>query len=413
MVVVRPFKGLRPVDELAQEVASPPYDVLDSDEARALVKTNPRSFLRVIKPEVDLDPTVDIYSDEVYQKGAANLRMLYETGSLVQDKKPMFYFYRQIMGPHSQYGLVATVSAEDYEAGKIKKHEFTRPDKEADRVRHIMTQQAQCGPVFLTYLDIQAINDLQKRVCDDGTAEVNFTSEDGIRHTLWLVDADADVETIKQTFSTRDFLYVADGHHRSAAGTIVARKMKEDNADHTGAEEYNYFLAVIFPKSHMRIMAYNRAVMDLNGRSPEDFLTEIAGKFTFTPEQDPVPTRPHLYSMYLDGQWLGLEPNEGTYPPHDPVKSLDASILQENILGPILGIDDPRTNNRIKFVGGLRGTDELEKLVDSGKFQVAFSLYPVTMDQLLAVADSGNVMPPKCTWFEPKLRSGLIIHLIE
>lgn len=412
MVVVRPFKGLRPRKDLAEKVASPPYDVLDSNEARVIVKDNSQSFLRVIKPEVDLAPDVDIYSDEVYRKGAANLRTLYETGALVQDPKPIFYFYRQIMDSHSQYGLVATVSAEDYEAGKIKKHEFTRPDKEADRVRHIMTQEAQCGPVFLTYPDIRAINDLQKRICVDGDAEVDFTSEDGIRHTLWLVHGDEDVELISQTFSTADFLYVADGHHRSAAGTIVAQKMREGNTSHTGSEEYNFFLAVIFPKSHMKIMAYNRAVTDLNGRSVEDFLTEVAGMFTITPSQGPTPARTHSYSMYLDGQWFGLEPNQGTYQYNDPVKSLDASILQENLLSPVLEIQDPRTSKRIKFVGGIRGAEELERLVDSGKFAVAFSLFPTSIEELISVADSGNVMPPKSTWFEPKLRSGLIIHLI-
>jgi len=413
MVIVRPFKGLRPRKDLADCVSSPPYDVLDSEEARVIVNKNSQSFLRVIKPEVDFDADVDIYSDEVYQKGAANLRTLYETGTLVEDPKPMFYFYRQVMDGHSQYGLVATVSAEDYEAGKIKKHEFTRPDKEEDRVRHIMTQKAQCGPVFLTYPDIRAINDLQKRVCDDAGAEVDFTSEDGIRHTLWLVDGDEDVKLIQQTFSNAEYLYVADGHHRSAAGTIAARKMRGKNSSHTGSEDYNFFLAVIFPKSHMKIMAYNRVVTDLNGQSPEDFLTEVAGRFTITPGLNPIPTGTHSYSMYLDGQWFGLEPNQGTFPPNDPVKSLDASILQENLLDPVLDIQDPRTSKRIKFVGGIRGTEELERLVDSGKFAVAFSLFPTSIEELIRVADSGNVMPPKSTWFEPKLRSGLIIHLIE
>ena len=411
MVIVRPFKGLRPKKELADKVASPPYDVLDSDEARQMAKSNSISFLKVIKPEIDLPLETDIYSEPVYEKGKENLNQMITEGTLVQDSEPAYYFYRQIMGQHSQYGLVATVSAQDYENGLIKKHEFTRPDKEADRVKHIMTQSAQCGPVFLTYPDIEAINNLQANLCA-GQPEVDFVSPDDIRHTLWPVTESKHISMIQDTFSSTECLYVADGHHRSAAGTIVANKRKKSNPEHTGNEEYNYFLAVIFPKSHMKIMAYNRAVMDLNGMGKEEFMILLDDKFTVIDDANSEPESLGKISMYLEGQWYGLEPKAGSYPENDPVKSIDASILQDNVLAPLLGIDDPRTNNRIKFVGGIRGTGELEKLVDSGKFKIAFSMYPVSLDQLFAVADSGNVMPPKCTWFEPKLRSGLVVHLI-
>lgn len=412
MVVVRPFRGLRPGDGLAEKIASPPYDVLDSNEAREIISINPDSFLRVVKPEVDLNSDIDVYSEEVYQKGAENLRRLIETGRMIQDSKPVFYFYRQIMGAHSQVGLVATVSAEDYENNLIKKHEFTRPDKEADRVKHIMAQRAQCGPVFLTYPDVVEINALQESVCS-GEPDVDFAADDGIRHTVWVVDDDEAISKIQSTFSDVGCLYVADGHHRSAAGTIVARKMRDANPDHTGEEEYNFFLAVIFPKSHMGILAYNRAVADLNGNSVPEFLMRAEHDFIISENAQPMPESVRQFSMYLDGKWYGLTPEPDTVHDGDPVKSLDYSILQDNLLAPLLGIEDPRTSHRIKFVGGIRGTGELERLVDSGKFAVAFSLFPVTLDQLFAVADSGNVMPPKCTWFEPKLRSGLVVHLLD
>jgi len=412
MVTVRPFNGLRPAKEFAEKIASPPYDVLDSDEARVLVKENPLSFLRVVKPEVDLDPSVDLYDSKVYEQGAFNLRTLMEHGEMIQEKKPMFYFYRQIMGDHSQVGLVATVSSEDYRNNLIKKHEFTRKVKEEDRIRHIETQNAQCGPVFLTYPDVPEFDALQKRICAETGQEYDFESPDGIRHTLWLVNENDDIETIESIFRDVPSLYVADGHHRSAAGTIVADRRRRNNSNHTGNEEYNFFLAVIFPKSQMKIMAYNRVVADLNGNSEDEFMDKIRKKFKVTNITAPSPVSRLKYSMYLDGKWYGLEPMAESYPASDPVKSLDASILQENLLNPVLGIDDPRTSNRIKFVGGIRGTEELEKLVDSGNHKVAFSLFPTSIDQLIEVAQSGNVMPPKSTWFEPKLRSGMVVHLL-
>ncbi len=409
MVIMRPFRGLRPTNEMAEAVASPPYDVLDSDEARVIVQKNPNSFLRVVKPEVDLPPSLDVHADEVYDQGAQNLARLETDGVMVQDELPMFYIYKQVMGEHQQYGLVGCVAATDYENDRIKKHEFTRPDKENDRIRHIQTQNAQCGPVFLTYHDDEAFNTLQEKICAN-TPAVDFVAEDGIGHTLWVVDAAADIQSIQNIFGGVDHLYVADGHHRSASGTIIAQRKREENPDHTGNEEYNYFLAVSFPKSHMLIQPYNRAVEDLNGLSPQEFLAKVGEKFEISESANPSPQSLKHISMYLNGKWLGLTPIAGSYPVDDPVKSIDASILQENLLSPVLGIHDPRTDNRIKFVGGIRGTQELEKLVNSGKFQVAFSMYPVSMDQLMAVADSGNVMPPKCTWFEPKLRSGMVVH---
>jgi uncharacterized protein (DUF1015 family) len=412
MVTVRPFNGLRPAKELAEKIASPPYDVLDSDEARAAVIENPLSFLRVVKPEVDLDPSVDLYDSKVYEQGALNLRTLMERGEMIQDKKPMFYFYRQIMNDHSQVGLVANVSAEDYSNNLIKKHEFTRKVKEEDRIRHIETQNAQCGPVFLTYPDVPEFDALQKTVCAKGDPEYDFESPDGVRHTLWLVTEDDEIEAIERMFQNVPSLYVADGHHRSAAGTIVAERRRDSNGNHTGHEEYNYFLAVIFPKSQMKILAYNRVVADLNDHSEDEFMQEIRRKFNVTENAFPAPDRRLKYSMYLNGKWYSLEPIAGTFPASDPVKSLDASILQENLLNPLLGIDDPRTSERIKFVGGIRGTGELERLVDSGRHKVAFSLFPTSIDQLIEVAQSGNVMPPKSTWFEPKLRSGMVVHLL-
>jgi len=412
MVVVRPFRGLRPRKDVAEKVASPPYDVLDSDEARALVAGGRNLFLKVNKPEVDMPPEVDAYADEVYEKGAENLKAFMDEGIMVQDPEPTYYFYRQVMGDHSQVGLVATVSAEDYENGLIKIHEHTRPKKEKDRVRHIDTQSAQVGPVFLTYPDVPELNELQESYCASHEPEADFTSDDGIGHTFWVVEDAGVVEKIKGIFEETQYLYVADGHHRSAAGTIVAQRRREANPSHTGKEEYNFFLAVIFPKSHMLIQAYNRVVVDLNGRSAEEFMLAVGENFDVSEDADPSPAKLHDFSMYLGGKWHGLTAKPGSFPADDPVKCLDASILQENLLRPLLGIDDPRTSERIKFVGGIRGTGELQKLVDSGKFEVAFSLYPTSIEQLMSVADSGNVMPPKSTWFEPKLRSGLVVHLI-
>ena len=412
MSVVRPFRGLRPSRDFAEKIASPPYDVLDSQEARDLVKDNPLSFLRVVKPEVDLAPEVNLYSDEVYQQGARNLRRLMEDGLMVQDGKPCFYFYRQIMDDHSQTGLVASVSAEDYDNNIIKKHEFTRKEKEEDRIRHIETQNAQCGPVFLTYPDLGDLDEIQKSVCA-GEPEYDFTADDGIQHTFWVISDSEISSRISELFTNEvPFLYVADGHHRSASGAIIAKRRKDANSGHTGCEEYNYFLAVIFPKSQMKILPYNRAVQDLKNRTPQQFIEEVSKRFSVEKTGTKEPSRSQEFSMYLDCNWYTIRPLAGTFPGDDPVKSLDASILQENLLNPVLSVENPRIAAHIKFVGGIRGTAELEKLVDSGRYSVAFSMYPTSVDQLIAVADSGNVMPPKSTWFEPKLRSGLVVHAL-
>lgn len=412
MAVVRPFRGLRPRLELAEKIASPPYDVLDSKEARERADNNPLSYLHVVKPEIDLDPSVDLYDTSVYQKGAENLNRLVEEKSMIQDETPLFYFYRQIMGDHQQVGLVACVSAEDYENDIIKKHEFTRREKEEDRIRHIDTQNAQSGPVFLTYPDISELNALQEQICTE-KPEYDFMADDEVKHTLWLVRKNNDIKKICELFEQIPFLYVADGHHRSAAGTIVGQRRRKANPHHTGQEEYNFFLSVLFPKSHMKILPYNRCITDLKGLSKEEFLNGIENRFKILEDFSKNPTLPGDFSMYLgDGQWIKLRAKKGSFPANDPVRSIDSSILQENLLSPLLGIDDPRTDNRIKFVGGIRGTDELEKLVDSGSFAIAFSLYPTSIDQLISVADSGKVMPPKSTWFEPKLRSGIIVHLL-
>ena len=411
MARIKPFVGLRPRKDMAEKVAAPPYDVLDSDEAREMAAGNPWSILHCSKPEIDLDPSVDLSDDRVYARGAENLRRMIEGGVLRQDDTATFYFYRQIMAGHSQTGLVACASIEDYENDVIKKHEFTRKDKELDRIRHIESQNAQIGPVFLTYRDVAGMAEITEKVCS-AEPENDFTSPDGVRHTFWVVREQHVVDRIVQIFAGIPFLYVADGHHRSAAGTLIGQKRRASNPGHTGREEYNYFLSVIFPKSSLQIMPYNRVVADLPGLTQEQFLARISEKFRVYPDPEPTPRAVKNFSMYMAGKWYGLEALPGSFPAADPVESLDASILQRNLLAPILGIDDPRTSSRINFVGGIRGTDELERLVDSGRYAVAFSLHAVTMDQLLDVADNGRVMPPKSTWFEPKLRSGLVIHML-
>ena len=409
MATIKPFMGLRPRQGMEEKVAAPPYDVLDSDEAREMAAGNPWSILHCTKPEIDLDGSTDLYDDRVYAKGAENLRRFIEEGVLVQDDFPTFYFYRQTMGTHSQTGLVACASIEDYEKDVIKKHEFTRKDKELDRIRHIEAQNTQIGPVFLAYRDVPAMEEARARVCA-AAPDCDFTSADGVGHAFWVVRDPGLVDDIVRVFQAIPFLYVADGHHRSAAATIIGQKRRAANPAHTGREEYNFFLSVIFPQSNLQIMPYNRVVADLSGHSPEEFMKLVSGNFRIYEDSAPTPAETGHFSMYIGGRWLGLEALRGSYRADDPVESLDASILQRNLLAPILGIDDPRTSRRINFVGGIRGTGELVKLVDSGRYAVAFSLHPVTMDQLLSVADSGNVMPPKSTWFEPKLRSGLVVH---
>ncbi len=411
MSVIKPFKDIQTKKEYAKQVASPPYDVLNSEEARAMAADNPYSFLHVNKPEIDLPPETDIYDEKVYQKGAENFNRLMDDGILIIDEKPALYIYRQIMGDHIQYGLVAAASVDEYDQNIIKKHELTRTDKENDRVKHILSLNAQVGPVFLTYKAQPAID----KIVDDAAAneaEYDFTSDDGIRHTFWVIDDDALINELQQQFAAIDYLYVADGHHRSAAASRVQKEFMKNNPNHTGEEEYNYFLTVIFPHDQMNILDYNRVVKDLNGLSAQQFMDKISQKFVVS-EISGAPVKPqkaHEFSMYMDKKWYRLEAKDEIVNPDDPVGRLDVSILQENLLAPVLGIGDPRTDKRIDFVGGIRGMEELQRRVDSGEMQAAFALYPTSIEELMAIADAGLIMPPKSTWFEPKLRSGLISH---
>ncbi|WP_456443794.1 DUF1015 domain-containing protein [Caldithrix abyssi] len=414
MAIIKPFKGLRPKKELAEKVASPPYDVLSSEEAREMAKDNPFSFLHINKPEIDLPPETNIYDEAVYQKGKENLDRFIKEGILVQDEKPMFYVYRQIMGDHSQIGLVAGASVEEYEKNLIKKHELTRADKEEDRVKHVNTLNAQTGPVFLTYKARPEIDALMNKIVQS-EPEYDFTADDGIRHTFWLVDKDEDIQALQELFKQLDCLYVADGHHRSAAAMRVKQMRQAQNPNHTGDEEYNYFLTVIFPHNQMYIMDYNRVVKDLNGLSVDAFLKKVSEKFDVQKlgANAEKPRQKHEFVMYLNGEWYRLKARPGTFNESDPVEQLDVSILMNNLLVPILGIGDPRKDKRIDFVGGIRGLEELKRRVDSGEMQVAFGLYPTSIEDLMAIADAGKIMPPKSTWFEPKLRSGLVIHLLD
>jgi len=414
MVQIRPFCGLRPIPEKISEVASPPYDVLDSDEAREKAKGNPISFLHVNKPEIDLNPSIDIHDPQVYKKGSENLNKLIDDKILVQDEKPCFYVYKLRMGEHEQVGLVTAASVEDYVQNRIKKHEHTRPDKELDRATHIDSLNAQAGPVFLTYRAQKEIDSLIKvGMAKEPTYE--FVGDYEVVHTFYVVNDNELIEKIQNAFQQTDALYVADGHHRSAAAVRVRDKRKNENPNHTGEESYNFFLSVVFPDSQMKILDYNRAVKDLNGMSTEEFLVKIKEKFDVQPHDIGAykPEGHHSFGMYLKDQWYVLKAKEGSFDISNPIKRLDVSILQENLLNPILGIENPRTDKRIHFVGGIRGMQELERLVNGGKYTVAFALFPTSIDQLLAVADANEVMPPKSTWFEPKLRSGVVIHKLD
>ena len=422
MANIRPFPGLRPKKEYVKQVSSPPYDVLNSDEARELVKHNPKSFLHIVKPEVDLEPSVSLYDERVYQKGAENLRKWIDEGIMIQDNKPCFYIYKQIMGNHQQIGLVACASVDDYNSGKIKIHEHTRKIKEQDRTKHVYMLNANTGPVFLTYIAKNEIDELVDNiVCREPLYD--FVSEDNVRHTFWQVDNDEDINNIVDEFAKVDYLYVADGHHRSKASALVREIKMKENPNHTGNEEYNYFLSVIFPHNQMYIMDYNRVVKDLNGMTKEEFLKEVSEQFDINflgkcgnSAEDKIIYRPkskHQFGMYLDNDCYILIPKPGSFDKNDPVKSLDVSIMQENLLDHILGIKNPREDNRIDFVGGIRGLRELEKLVDTGQYRVAFAMYPTSIEDLMRVADANRVMPPKSTWFEPKLRSGIIVHLLD
>jgi uncharacterized protein (DUF1015 family) len=393
-------------------VASPPYDVLSSDEARDMAAGNPLSFLHVNKPEIDLPPGTDVYSDAVYAKGAENLRRLQAEGALLREPVPALYLYRQRMGDHVQTGLVAGASVDEYEADLIKKHEHTRRVKEDDRTRHVDALDANTGPVFLTYKARPEIDALAERLTAVPPT-YDFVAPDGIQHVLWVVADASDREALRDAFRRVPELYVADGHHRSAAATRIRAMRRETNPSHTGEEPYNFFLAVIFPDNQMKILDYNRVVRDLNGLESGAFIEAVGTRFEVEPTSDAKPRQPADFGMYLEGSWYRLRARPGTFPAGDPVRSLDVSILQDNLLAPVLGIGDPRSDERIDFVGGIRGLGELERRVASGDWQVAFALHPTSIDQLFAVADAGLVMPPKSTWFEPKLRSGLIVRPLD
>lgn len=412
MARIEPFRGIRPKKEFAAQVAAPPYDVLNSKEAAEITAKNKLSLLRITKPEVDLPPGVDLYSSQVYEKAKENFARFLDDGILFQDEKSNFYLYKQVWGQHEQVGLAAGVSAQDYQDDIIKKHEFTRPDKEQDRMKHIEALNAHSEPVFLTFKQKDVISALFDRALQV-EPEYDFVCDKNVRHIFYVIGDRDLIEQIKSEFAKIDFLYVADGHHRSAAGTNLKIKREKENKNHTGSEEYNFFLAVIFPHNQMKILPYNRAVKDLNGLGKEEFFSMLAEKFTVVETALKTPLRNREFCMYFAGKWYLLKAREGSFDELDAVLSLDASILQNNLLNPILGIENPRTDKRIDFIGGIRGTGELERLVDEEGYKVAFSLFPITIEQLFKVADSGNVMPPKSTWFEPKLKSGLVIHSIE
>jgi len=412
MARIEPFRGLRPRRDLAEKIAAPPYDVLNSEEARELAQGNPYSFLHVGKPEIDLPAGTELYSDLVYAKGRENFERFIREGALVQDSKKCFYVYKQVWGEHVQIGLVAGASCQDYQDDVIRKHELTREDKERDRQRHIETLNAQTGPVFLTYKRSQAIDKLIAQAMA-GEAENDISTYDGVRHIFYVVDDVNLIAAIREEFSKLAVLYVADGHHRSAAATRIKAQRQEANPKHSGDEEYNFFLAVIFPDNQMKILPYNRLVKDLNGMERADFLARVSERFSCRESKEKVPVKPQEFAMYLGGKWYRLAAKPGTFDKADSIASLDVSILQANLLAPILGIQDPRTDKRIDFVGGIRGTGELEKKVDSGSFAVAFSFRATTIEQLFAVADAGKIMPPKSTWFEPKLKDGLVSHLLD
>lgn len=415
MVKIKGLKGIRPRKELADRIASRPYDVLNSAEARREAAGNPYSFLHVVKSEIDLPPEINPYDERVYRKAAENLQGMRQKGWLIQDPQECLYVYRQIMDGHEQYGLVVDAAVDDYLDGNIKIHELTRAAKEKDRINHVNYTNANTGPVFLTYRADEEIDEIVKKVVN-AEPEYDFTAADGVRHTLWVVDNGATITSMIRNFERIPHSYVADGHHRSKSAAMVGEMRRKANPRHTGKEEYNWFLAVLFPHNQLQIIDYNRVVRDLNGLSEPEFLEKIAAKFTVTAvdsRESAKPPAANSFGMYLNRRWYRLHAKPGIFNPGDPVDSLDVSILSKNILQPVLGIGDLRTDERIDFVGGIRGLGELEKRVDSGEMAVAFALYPVSIEQLMAIADTGRIMPPKTTWFEPKLRSGLIIHSLE
>ena len=413
MSLIRPFHGLRPAAGRADTVLAPPYDVLNTEEARERVIGRSNSFLHISKPEIDLPVGTDPYAPQVYDKGRDNFMRMIEEGVLVTDESPCYYFYRLIMGEHVQTGLVAVSSVADYDSNRIRKHEFTRPDKEDDRVQQIDALNAHTGPVFLTYRQSALINEITATITA-GSPAMDVVADDGVQHTVWVANDAETLDRITREFDAMECVYIADGHHRSAAASRVAAQRKAANANHTGDEDYNYFLSVIFPDSQMQILDYNRVVTDLNGKTTGAFLEAVKASFTVTESSKPVkPQTTAEFGLYLQGQWYRLNINPDLIPSDDPVACLDISLLANHLIDPILGISDPRRDKRIDFVGGIRGLAELEKRVDGGEMAVAFSLFPTSLAQLMDVADAGEVMPPKSTWFEPKLADGLVSHMLD
>ncbi len=410
MATIRAFKALRPPKERALAVSAVPYDVVNTTEARQLAAGNPLSFLHVSRPEIDLPEDTDIHSDAVYNKAAENFEKLKSSAPLTAEDTPSLYVYRLRMGEHTQTGIAACCSVDEYDSDIIRKHERTRKDKEDDRTRHILALRAQTGPVFLTYRGRDEINDLVIRAQQQEPL-YDFQAPDGVAHTIWLIDQ-TDRDLLIGAFNDVPMLYIADGHHRAASASRSRAELKGNNLEHDGNEEYNFFLTVLFPADQLQILSYNRAVKDLNGMSPGEFLTRLSEKFTIADASSPSPAEKGEICMYLEGRWRSLTVAPGTTNPIDPISSLDVSVLQERVLDPLLGITDVRTDKRIDFVGGIRGTASLEQMVAEGKAAVAFSMYPVTVEALMAIADANEIMPPKSTWFEPKLRDGLLSHLI-
>jgi uncharacterized protein (DUF1015 family) len=412
MSEIKPFRGWRPRPELVRQVATPPYDVMNTAEAREMAAGNPISFLHVSRSEIDLPADADPYSPQVYELAAANFRKLIDDAVVQKDPTASFYVYEQAMGQHKQRGLVAGFSVDEYDQGRIKKHELTRKDKEDDRTRHVDTLNANSGPVFLTYRHRAEIDRLMDRICRAAAPTYDFVANDGIGHVLWIVSDHESVQALRDAFAQVDALYIADGHHRAASAWRVRNLRREKNPRHNGSEAYNHFLAVAFPDDQLQILGYYRAVKDLAGMDPPAFLARLRERFEVTAGVPAQPERLHEIKMLLDGTWHALTPRPGTFSDKDPVQRLDVSILQENLLAPVLGIANPRTDKRIDFIGGIRGTAELERRCRTD-MKVAFALFPTSVSQLIAIADSGQIMPPKSTWFEPKLRDALVVRGLE
>lgn len=410
---IKPFAGVRPPREFAAEVASRPYDVLNSAEAKS--EATEKSLLHITKPEIDFDPIADEHSQPVYDKAVENFNLWQQRGWLVQDSAEMYYIYAQTMDGRTQYGLVAAANVDDYMTGKIKKHELTRKDKEEDRMIHVRIQNANIEPVFFAYPDVDEMNKIVENIVATQEPEYDFVAPDGFGHKFWAIRDAATNARITEIFAGIPALYVADGHHRTAAAALVGAEKRAANPNHTGDEEYNYFLAVIFPESQLRIIDYNRVVRDLNGLTPDEFLEKLSENFDVVDMGSDIykPNALHNFGMYLNGKWYSLTARPGTYNDSDPIGVLDVTVLSNLVFDKILNLGDLRTSRRIDFVGGIRGLGELQKRVDSGEMAAAFALYPVTMRQIIDIADTGNIMPPKTTWFEPKLRSGLVIHKLS